>query len=233
MPGSTARTWQDVHDEVLRRIHERIWIPGALIPNEESLAREFGCARTTVNRALRELAAAGLLERRRRAGTRVAMNPSRRATFDIPINRVEIESRGARYDYRLISSREEAIASAMAGRLGLAEGATMLHAKALHLADGRPDVFEDRWVNIAAVPAIRRVDLARENANEWLLNNAAFTRGDVTFSAVAACNESAQFLDAAPGAPLFLIERTTWKHATPITFVKLYYAPGYRMHTMI
>jgi GntR family histidine utilization transcriptional repressor len=233
MAGLAANTWQDVHDEVLRRIHDRVWLPGDPIPNEQQLAEEFGCARTTVNRALRELAASGRLERRRRAGTRVARNPARRATFDIPVTRIEIESRGARYGYRLVSASEADAPAGMAGRLDLAAGTRMLHVKALHLADGRPHAFEDRWINLAAVPAIREVDLARVSANEWLVNNAALTRGDVTFSAEAAAAEPAAILDVAPGAPLFVVERTTWTHAAPITVVKLHHAPGYRMHTVI
>ena len=77
--------WQSVHAEVLRRIRSREWLPGALIPNETDLAAEFGCARATVSRALRELADAGLLTRRRKAGTHVALNPVRKATLQIPV----------------------------------------------------------------------------------------------------------------------------------------------------
>ena len=64
------RTWQGVMEEVRRRIHARDWPPGALIPNEADLAAEFGVARVTVNRALRTLAEAGLLDRRRKAEQR-------------------------------------------------------------------------------------------------------------------------------------------------------------------
>ena len=46
--------WEDIRTEVLRRIRQRIWAPGGLIPNEEDLATEFGVARATVNRALRD-----------------------------------------------------------------------------------------------------------------------------------------------------------------------------------
>ncbi|MBS4011138.1 MAG: GntR family transcriptional regulator, partial [Roseovarius sp.] len=58
-------TWQLIQDKVLRRIHAREWPPGTGIPNEADLSREFGCARATVNRALRALAEARLIERRR------------------------------------------------------------------------------------------------------------------------------------------------------------------------
>ena len=63
MNSPTFRNWQSVQDEVLRRIHAREWPPGALIPNEADLAIEFGCARSTVNRALRSLAESGWLDR--------------------------------------------------------------------------------------------------------------------------------------------------------------------------
>jgi GntR family histidine utilization transcriptional repressor len=86
--------WEDIRAEVLRRIRVRDWPPGGLIPTEETLAQEFGCARATVNRALRELAGAGVLERRRKAGTRVALLPVRKATLEIPVIRQEIEARG-------------------------------------------------------------------------------------------------------------------------------------------
>ena len=81
MSGNGATSWQDIKRAVITRISERVWRPGELIPGEQELAREFGCARATVSKAMRELADAGLLERRRKAGTRIALNPVRKATL--------------------------------------------------------------------------------------------------------------------------------------------------------
>ena len=39
------------------------WTPGALMPSEAELVAQFGVSRMTVNRALRELQAEGLVER--------------------------------------------------------------------------------------------------------------------------------------------------------------------------
>ena len=83
-----------MQQEVLRRINAREWPPGALIPNEADLATEFGCARATVNRALRTVAEAGFLDRKRRAGTRVALQPVARATLSIAVIRQEVEDNG-------------------------------------------------------------------------------------------------------------------------------------------
>ena len=97
-------TWQSLYAEVSNRISGGVWKPGELIPGEVELAREFGCARATVNRAMRELADDGIIERRRKAGTRVRQAPVRQARFDIPIVRGEIEEKGAEYRYSLVSS---------------------------------------------------------------------------------------------------------------------------------
>ena len=88
-------TYKDVKSDILSKITKGEWAPGSLVPNEVDLAATYGCARATVNRAMRELADDGLIERRRKAGTRVRMTPIRQARFDIPIVRAEIEEKGA------------------------------------------------------------------------------------------------------------------------------------------
>lgn len=226
-------TWQTVHDEVLRRIHDREWKPGDQIPKETELAERLGCARTTVNRALRELAAEGFLDRRRKAGTRVAAHPVRRAKLEIPVIRLEIEGRGQEYGHALIFSRRQAPPPEIQADLGVSPESEMLHVASLHLADERPYMFEDRWVSIDAVPWIEEADLEKTSANEWLVLHAPYTKGDMTFSAVAASTDEARAFGVEPGAPLFMIERATWQNDQGITSARLTFAPGYRMRSDI
>ena len=80
-----------------------------MLPGEVELAEEFGCSRTTMNRALREVAELGLLDRKRKAGTRVRMAPIRQVRFEMPIVRTEVEKSGASYRFILVS-REVIIA---------------------------------------------------------------------------------------------------------------------------
>ena len=54
-------SYHDIKAIVLTRIRENIWPPGANLPGEIELAKEFGCARATVNRAMRELVDEGIL----------------------------------------------------------------------------------------------------------------------------------------------------------------------------
>ena len=224
-------SWHAVQAEVLRRIHAREWKPGEMIPNEADLSREFGCARATVNRALRELAKSGLLERRRRAGTRVAMHPGRKATLNIPVIRDEIQGKGLAYSYSLLSAERMRPPSAVSARMQVASDVELLHLVSLHLADGKPYVYENRWISLAAVPEAANVDFSRHNANEWLVVNVPFEGGDIAFSAMIAGERDAEILSCEQGEGLFVIDRSTWTKDETITMVRLTFAPGYRMHT--
>lgn len=227
--GSTS--WQAVEAEVLRRIRRRDWPPGTLIPNEADLAEELGCARTTVNRALRQLAEAGYLERRRKAGTRVALNPVRMATLRIPVIREEVEASGARYDHALIRRETGIPPLRVRDLLRLDPARRLLNVTALHLADGAPHAYEDRWVDLETLPEFADVDLSRQSANAWLVQNVPYTSGILTLSAAAADRQLAGRLGCDAGDALFVLERTTWMEARPITWVRLCYPPGYRITT--
>ena len=231
MSATEIHSWQDVQNEVLRRIRSRQWKPGDLVPGEIDLAREFGCARATVNRALQAVADSGLLDRRRKAGTRVAIHPVRKATLSIAIIKHEIEQKGLTYGYALISEKRQRPPSAIRARMQLCANLSVLHINALHIADGKPYVFEDRWINIKSVPDVANADFSRQSPNQWLVENAPFTSGDIAFSATIASKKEAEVLSCTGGDALFSIERSTWDLDQAITWVRLTFAPGYKMHT--
>lgn len=231
MSAVEFKSWQAVQAEVLRRIHSRQWKPGEAIPNEAELSVEFGCARATVNRALRSLADAGLLDRRRRSGTRVALHPVRKATLDIPVIRREIEGKGLGYRYSLLSRRLAEPPVEVRARLQVRAGRELLHLRALHLADGRPYVLEDRWIDPEMVPEALEVDFETLSPNEWLVANVPFEGGDIAFSAMTAGAEEAAILACRTGEGLFVIDRSTRTGGTAITAVRLIFMPGYQMQT--
>jgi GntR family histidine utilization transcriptional repressor len=229
---SGRSSYRAIRDEISRRIASRVWLPGALIPGEEALAGEFGAARATVNRALRELAEQGLVERRRKAGTRVSLHPVREARFAIPLVRQEVEAAGHGYAYRLLSSAIIDAPEPVASRLGLAAGARLRHVHALHLADGVPFQFEDRHIVLGTVPDAGEADFSTVGPNEWLVETAPFTHAEFAFFAEAAGVE-ADHLAVAPGAPVFVGERITWLAEKPITLVRMVHPSHYRMVTKL
>lgn len=230
-PGLTSPKAQSIASEVHRRIVEREWAPGERIPDEADLAIEFNAARATVNKALQLLADKGLLERKRRAGTRVAVNPVRKATFTIPIVRKQIESAGMTYSHRLIAKRHSPVPEDIATRIGLKPGSILIHLREVHYGDGRAFQFEDRWMNPAAMPGLENIDFRVMNANEWLVRNAPYLHAEMTFSADNANARDARMLQVPQGTALLILHRTTWNDAGPITTARIACQPGYVMST--
>ncbi|MEP1209029.1 MAG: GntR family transcriptional regulator [Rhizobiaceae bacterium] len=222
-------TFRDVKADILSKITSGVWGPGSLVPNEIELAETYGCARATVNRAMRELADEGIVERRRKVGTRVRMAPIRQARFDIPIVRKEIEEQGATYRYSLVSSEVAVAPGWLGARLQLERGGEVLHLICMHYADGNPYQHEDRWINLAALPQAREADFSASGPNEWLVSTIPFSDAEISFSAELADETLADYLGCAIGDPLFTTERSTWWESRAITYVRLSFRPGHRM----
>ena len=231
MSPESRLTWKDVRDRIHDAILSGRYGPGDRLPRDVDIAEEFSCARSTVQRAMQALSDGGIVERRRKGGTRVRPDPVTRATLDIPVTRREVEQKGGRYGYQLIRRTETSAPRSVLAAFELTEPRTMLRVEALHLSDGRPYIFEDRWICLETVPEILDLDLTAENANEWLVQNKPYSRCDLRFHAMSADAALADLLDTEPGAALFVIERTTWIETAPITTVKAIATPGYQLLT--
>ncbi|WP_374298538.1 GntR family transcriptional regulator [Paracoccus sp. (in: a-proteobacteria)] len=222
-------TWQSVRADVLERIRSREWPPGELIPTEQELAASLGCARATVNRALRELADSGIIERRRKVGTRVAATSARRTTLDMPAIRTEIEAMGATCAYTLDSFAMRLPSPAAARALQVSAGEELLLVEATYTADGKPHCCEAVWLNMRALPPLSRQDVEHQSALEWLAGRVALTHGRFSILADTARGEFARNLGIAEGSPALTIERTNWTDSTPVSFARQFYPPQHRL----
>ncbi|WP_170467806.1 GntR family transcriptional regulator [Ruegeria arenilitoris] len=229
--SSDTTSYRDIKETVLARIRSGEWQPDSLLPNEQELAVEFSCTRTTVNRALRELADEGYLERRRKAGTRVLSAPQRQARFTIPMVRDEVEAMGGTYRYALVSSGVEPAPDWLRARLALTSDQSVMHVRCMHFNGNTPFQYEDRWIVIDSVPQVADADFAAIGPNEWLIQTVPFTNVELSFLASRADKTVAGFLDLPVGEPVFTGERITWLEGQPVTFAKMYFAAGYRMTT--
>lgn len=224
--------WEAIRNDVRARIAAREWVPGALIPGEEALAASYGVARATVSRALRELAESGLVERRRKAGTRVAQGLARRAILSIPVIREQVEALGLVHSFQILTLSEGKSPDQVRRMMALAGDDVLMHIVTLHRADGRPHALETRWLNLGVVPG-PLPDLMRVTVNEWLLQTVPYATGEIVFSAEPATEAEVLHLDCAPGAALFVTERVTRTDAGPVTWVRLAHAPGWRMRSTL
>ncbi len=225
--------YKAVKAEILNRIRTRVWPSGHAIPGEIELAQEFGCARGTVNRAMLELQDEGVIDRKRRSGTRVATAPVRQAKLEIPLVRVEIESTGVSYRYALVSRDDVVAPEWLKARLSLPPKSKVIHVRCLHFAGNAPFQFEDRWINVTAVPQVSDETFLVNNPNEWLVNAVPFTNAEFAFYAGAADGDLAAFLGVSKGDAVFVAERTTWLGAVPVTFARMSFRSSYRMVSRI
>ncbi|MDC0656898.1 GntR family transcriptional regulator [Leisingera sp. SS27] len=222
-------SYRDIKQVVLDRIHNKIWAPDSLLPSETDLAEEFSSTRTTVNRALRELAEEGYLERKRKAGTRVLNSPVRKAQFAIPLVRDEITENGSEYRYALVERTVLPAPAWLCARMDIPQGLDVLHLRCMHYAGSAPFQYEVRWIVPDSVPDVLEADFSCSGPNDWLVQKVPFTNLELSFLATKADQSVAEFLGAQAGDPIFTAERITWLRGQPVTLAKLFFAPGYRM----
>ena len=222
----TRQSWNNIKEQVMEKLNARHWLPGEKLPNEEIMARDYGVARTTLNRALREIAKEGYLIRRRKAGTFVAVHPVRRAVVKIPIIRHEVEASGKAYRYQLLEYEIKMSPEKIGTQ-------PYLYVRALHYADDTPHALEERWINQHIVPDILDADLYKISANEWLVLNTPFSSGRVGFSAANATVEQAKLLDLQANEAVFIVNRDTWQDGAFVTNAQIIYTSSYQVESYL
>jgi GntR family histidine utilization transcriptional repressor len=203
------------------------WPPGALMPSEAELVEQFGVSRMTVNRAIRELQAEGLVERAQGVGTFAAPLHRVASTLTIRDLQEEIESRGQQHSAEVQLAREEAAPPALAERLGLEPGARVFHTLIVHRCNGVPLQYEDRYVNPACAPGYLDVDFTRTTPTHYLLEVAPLWEAQYAIEAGAASADEARLLGIAERDPVLVVVRRTESRGVPITIARLVH-PGSR-----
>lgn len=214
-----------IRDVIEGRIMSGAWHPGDRVPAEHELMVEFGCSRMTVNRALSALADAGLIERRRRAGTVVARPKRQMAAIAIPDIEAQVAASGARYRLETLSVARVTGAEAPADA-GL-DDAAVLAIVCRHQGDA---VFalEERWINLDAVPEADEVDFTCVAPGRWLLDHVPWSAGDYRIGAIAA-GERAALLEVGADAPCLSFERWTSRGGVTLTYVRQVFPRGFAL----
>jgi GntR family histidine utilization transcriptional repressor len=214
-----------IHQRILRDVEDHIlsgkWAPGHRIPYEHELMVEYDCSRMTVNKVMSELAARGLITRRRRAGSFVAAPEIEQSVLDIHDFAAEAERRGVAYRYELLSRDVGEGENRAAGEV--------LSLLGLHRFNGIPVALEARRINLEAVPAARDQAFDEVAPGTWLLQQVPWSEAEHVIRAVPADAATAEALDIPKGSACLVLERRTWQAGLPITDVRLTH-PGERYH---
>jgi GntR family histidine utilization transcriptional repressor len=226
---------QPLHEAIRARLEADIlagiYKPGEKLPNETQLAAEWNCARMTVSRALGALAEAGMVQRRKRAGTFVARRTVQETVLEIRDVAAEVRSTGREYAFRRLARREDAARAEEAAALGVAEGAPILLVIGLHLADGQPHALEERLINLDAAPAAARERFEDDAPGAWLLTHVPWTEAEHAITALAADGPTAKRLGISTGSALLCLERKTWLSGACVTSARFLYPAGAQRFT--
>ncbi len=216
----TLALYAQVKDHISRKIQDGTWPPGHRLPSEHELVAQFGMARMTVNRALRELVEQGRITRVAGVGSFVAENKPQSTLLQIANIASEIRQRG--HDYRCDMIEVERIAASpdVAAWLDLHPGASVFHSVCLHLENGTPVQLEERYVNPQVVPDYLEQDFSTMPPSEYLVRNVPFDQIEHVVDAVLPNQEQADRLAMALTDPCLLLTRRTWTRNTPVTWVR-------------
>jgi GntR family histidine utilization transcriptional repressor len=220
----TEPAYAQVKAQLLRRIRNGRWRAGDRIPSEHELMREFGVARMTVGRALRELTGEGWLLRTQGVGTFVGGEP-RAESHPVEIRNVaeEIAARGHAHRAEPIKLEEITVDDDVATAMEREAGDSVFFSEVVHWEGDQPLQFERRWVAPDFAPDYLRQDFTRTTPSAHLLKIAAIEAGEQIVRAEAADRRVAKHLQIKTGEPLLVLVRRTWARGRVVSHARLFH----------
>ncbi|WP_189532826.1 histidine utilization repressor [Paludibacterium paludis] len=217
--------YQQIKSYILDGISRRVFLPGCKIPPEMELARQFEVSRMTVNKAIRDLAEAGILLRFAGDGTYVAERKAESPLLDINNIAEEVRSRGHTHSSDVHLLCEEPASDEIALRLGVQTGSMVYRSVLVHREDGLPIQLEDRYVNPQWAPGYLEQDFTQTTPNAYLMLTCPLTDIEHSVEAVLPTPAEAGFLETSVTEPCLLVLRRTWSHKNLVSFARLVH-PG-------
>jgi GntR family histidine utilization transcriptional repressor len=209
MTSDDRPAYEQVKSWIRDHIASGRWRPGDSVPSETALTERFSVSRMTVNRALRELAAEGLVTRVKGSGTRVAQLHRISSRLVIRDIHDEVAERGHVHTTRVIRVAREKASTEVARSLKLAHGAKVFHSVMVHLEDGVPIQYEDRYVNPSAAPGYLDADFTRTSPTSHLLEHAPVTEASYAIEACLPTADEARALEMPITEPCLVMMRRT------------------------
>jgi GntR family histidine utilization transcriptional repressor len=226
LPQAAARYLQ-VKDFILERIAGGTLRAGERVPSENELTRTLTVSRMTANRALRELAADGVLVRVAGVGTFVAEQRVHAHPLEVRNIADEIRARGHQYRVKVLTLDSLSASRELAERCGVKPGAQLDYSLLTHFEDAAPLQVEERYVNPQVAPGYLRNDFSRTTPHEFLIRVAPLQRAEHIVRALVPERRIRRLLRLEAGEACLLIMRRTFSHGRIASVADLYH-PGSR-----
>ncbi|MFT7724411.1 MAG: GntR family transcriptional regulator [Roseateles sp.] len=211
---AAAPLYEQIRQLIVSALAAGEWKPGDALPSEAALATRFAASPGTVRRALDELAAAHVVERRQGAGTFVATHTAPRDAYRFL--RLVADGGTAGFTRRLLHCRRARATAEAARALQLRAGEPVIEVRRLLLRDGRPVVLDDLWLPERHFQGLAAEVIDAYPGTLYALFEARFgvhmVRAEEKLRAVAAGGDAAALLGLPPGSPLLSVERVAFTY---------------------
>lgn len=205
--------YQVIANEIRRRIHENVYPPKSLIPDQNTLAKEFGVSRMTIKKALDGLATEGLIYKQSGLGTYVLGDVSVHAS-DSPAERFDglTQQEGAGHVTSKVIAFDVSLPSAkIQQKLDLAADEPVYVIDRLRLVDGVPRVLEHTLFPLKLVPGLTH-EILLGSIYDYLHHtlNLKFGGALRRINARLADDFDVTHLQATLGEPVLAVEQVIW-----------------------
>ncbi|WGL16293.1 GntR family transcriptional regulator [Microbulbifer bruguierae] len=184
---------------------------GALMPTEQQLSEAFDVSRITAKRAMDELAAENLVERRRGKGSHVIFKYTPGPVKAPLVGMLqEIESMARQTEVRLLELDKLKPPAEVREEFALDAGDTALRMVRVRSRDGEPFGYYDSWtVGLQKKPTARQLT-STPRLEIFRTQGLNITHVKQTLSAVSAPEDVAAALNIKPGTPLLSMVRRSY-----------------------
>jgi GntR family histidine utilization transcriptional repressor len=219
--------YQQVKEYIIGKINDSALQPGMQIESEAELVAGLNVSRMTVNRALRELTAEGLLKRIQGRGTFVADQKPQAALLQIRSIAEEIRARGGSYSCTVHLLQEEKAKPSVALALQLKPYTAVFHSIIIHKDHNVPIQLGCRYINPEIAPDFLKQDFRRITVSDYLLSIAPVTAVEHIVEALIPDSWIRDLLQINAAEPCLALHRKTWV-GDQVATSSSFYSPGSR-----
>jgi GntR family histidine utilization transcriptional repressor len=218
-----APLYEKVKNHILDKISSGELQATDRVPSEHELVKALKVSRMTANRALRELAAEGLLTRVAGVGTFVSEPSSRGHLLEVVNIAEEVRERGHAYSNIVLMHEPSSLTENLSGTMGLPLRTPIYRTVMVHLEEGKPIQFEDRYINVAQAQGYAAIDFESDTPSQYLLDHYPLKKVQHTVRAAMPDRHIKKHLGMKAATPCLVLERLTWSNEVPLSYAILYH----------
>jgi GntR family transcriptional regulator len=211
-PSTRLPLYVQVEEVLAARISSGALPVGAQLPSEDELIREFNVSRTTIRATIQNLVRQGLVEIRRGRGTFVASPRIVQELTELTGFVEDMRVLGRIPTARVLNREIISAAPLAAEKLAVPAGTPVVQIQRVRLSDGAPLSFDETYLPEDLGRRVMSDDLATEPIFTLLEEryDTPLVEAGYVLEATAAEPAIAMALEIPLGAPIFLIERTSY-----------------------